>query len=286
MPEPLTGFLSFEDLAEGQGELALSLEYNPDTKDLSIAAYAPLPNDTQTDDIAAAYLSLCNTNMPLFHNVFLSDPKLSHSDLSKSNLSPSDMIPQTKSEPQLKTPIYTFLDAQPPLAIYTGKKYKPVTLKVRPVETELPSRFRITRNNKGNPIKDMPTLPAQPPSYTSTGCYTDERKEVIDKAHPGDFLLPEEHNLMHHFMCVQNMGFAWCDQERGHFCEDFFPPIKIPTIPHKPWTKCNILILPGIYKDVCQIIKSKMDAGSMNSLTPHIGPDGSVLSKRMINHSE
>ena len=53
MPEPLAEFFSFEDLAKGQGELALSLEYNSDTKDLSKAAYAPLPNDTWTDDIAA-----------------------------------------------------------------------------------------------------------------------------------------------------------------------------------------------------------------------------------------
>jgi hypothetical protein len=261
VPKPLPGFLSFEDLAEGQGELALSLEYDTDTKDLSIATYAPLPNDTQTDDIAAAYLSLCNTNTPLLHNFFLSKSKLSHSDLSKSDLSPSNMIPQTKSEPQLKTLIYTFLDARPLLAIYAGKKYKPVALKVRLVETELPSRFRITQNIKGDPLKDMPILLAQPPSYTPTGRYTDERKEVIDKAHPGDFLLPEECNLMHHFMCVQNMGFAWCDQERRHFHKDFFPPIEIPTIPHKPWTECNILIPPGIYEDVCRIIKSKMNAG-------------------------
>ena len=110
MPEPLAGFLSFEDLAEGQGELALSLEYDTDTKDLSIAAYALLPNDTQTDDIAAAYLSLCDTDTPLLYNFSLSDSELSHSDLSKSDLSPSDTVPQTKSEPQLKTPIYTFLD--------------------------------------------------------------------------------------------------------------------------------------------------------------------------------
>ena len=141
MPEPLTGFLSFKDLAEGQGELALSLEYNSDTKDLFIAAYAPLSNDTQTDDIVVAYLSLCDTDTPLLYNFFLFDFELSYFDLSKFDLSPSNVIPQTKSEPQLKTLIYTFLDAQPPLTIYTGKKYKPVTLKVRPVEMELPSRF-------------------------------------------------------------------------------------------------------------------------------------------------
>ena len=57
------------------------------------------------------------------------------------------------------------------------------------------------------------------------------------------------------------MGFMWCDQECGHFRKDFFLPIKIPTIPHKPWTECNIPIPPSIYEDVCWIIKSKMDTG-------------------------
>ena len=246
MPEPRPGFLSLNDLAEGQGELALSLEYNPDTQDLSITACAPLPPDTQEEDVAAAYVSLCNTDAPPLYNFFFSD---------------NDTIDPSTPEPQLKAPVYTFLDARPSLTVYVGKKYKPVALKVRPVETELLSRFWITRNIIGNPLKNMPALTLRPPPYTPTGRYTEERKEVIDKAHLGDFLLPEECNLMHHFMSVQNMGFAWCDQERGHFREDFFPPIEIPTIPHKPWTERNIPIPPGIYEEVCRIIKSKMDAG-------------------------
>ena len=89
----------------------------------------------------------------------------------------------------------------------------------------------------------------------------EERKEVIEKAHPGDFLLPEEHTLMHQFMSLQDKGFVWTNQQRGHFREDFFPPVEIPTIPHKPWVQCNIPILPGIYEEVCKVIKRKLDAG-------------------------
>ena len=154
-----------------------------------------------------------------------------------------------------------FRNAWTPLAIYAGKKYKPVTLKVRPVETELPSRFRITCNIKGDPLKDIPTLSANPPPFIPTGRYTEERKDVIDRAHLGNFLLPEERVLMHHFMCLQEAGFTWTDQERGHFREDFFPPIEIPIIPHKPWTQCNIPIPPGIYEEVCKLIKRKLEAG-------------------------
>jgi hypothetical protein len=53
----------------------------------------------------------------------------------------------------------------------------------------------------------------------------------------GEFLLPEEKKLMHQFMCLQNEAFAWNDLEQEHFCEDFFLPIEIPTIPHKPWAQ-------------------------------------------------
>src|SRR5216684_859630 len=142
-----------------------------------------------------------------------------------------------------------------------GKKYKPVTLKVRPVEMELPSRFQITQEIKGNPLKNIPMLAMRPSPFQPTGHYMEERKEIINHRHKGDFLLPEERTLMHHFMSVQNAGFAWSDQEHGHFCEDFFPPIEIPTIPHKPWAQHNIPIPPGIYEEVCWMIKLKIEAG-------------------------
>src|SRR5258708_29206516 len=126
---------------------------------------------------------------------------------------------------------------------------------------ELPSRFRSTREIKGNPLKNIPMLATCPPPFQPTGHYMEEWKEIINCGHKGDFLLPEERTLMHHFMSVQNAGFAWSDQECGHFHEDFFPPIEILTIPHKPWAQRNIPILPGIYEEVCQMIKLKIKAG-------------------------
>src|SRR6201996_1396778 len=94
-----------------------------------------------------------------------------------------------------------------------------------------------------------------------TGRYMAECKEQFDKVHNTGFLLPEERKLVHQFMCLQNGGFAWTNQERGHFREAFFPPIEIPTIPHKPWAQRNIPIPPGIYAEVCRLIKNKIDAG-------------------------
>ena len=55
-------------------------------------------------------------------------------------------------------------------------------------------------------------------------------------------------------------GFAWEDSERGHFREDFFSPIDIPVVPHTPWVQRNIPIPPGLYQEVCRLVKNKIDA--------------------------
>ncbi|KZV59369.1 hypothetical protein PENSPDRAFT_548394, partial [Peniophora sp. CONT] len=107
----------------------------------------------------------------------------------------------------------------------------------------------------------MPLLPTDPPPYTPTGRYTPERKAVIDRAHPEGFLWPQERDLLHHLMSVQNEAFAWDDSERGHFREDFFPPVRIPTLPHAPWVERNIPIPPGIFSEVCELIRVKQAAG-------------------------
>ena len=87
-----------------------------------------------------------------------------------------------------------------------------------------------------------------------SGHYTAERCNKTDNLHPPGFLWPIEHDLLHHFMSLQNKGFAWDDSECGHFCEDFFLPVEIPIIAHTPWVQRNILIPPGIYDQVCKII--------------------------------
>lgn len=141
-----------------------------------------------------------------------------------------------------------------------GKKYKPVALKVRPVMGELPDKFRIIRNITGDPLADLPTLSTHPPKFEPYGRYTQERKDQLDASHKG-FLLPVERDLLHHFMILHQNAFAWNDTERGHFREDFFPPIDIPVIPHVPWVQRHIPIPPGLYDEVCLLIQRKIDAG-------------------------
>lgn len=164
---------------------------------------------------------------------------------------PLDRTPNTLSKGNLPT-----RDGN----LATKKKYKPVALKVRPVIGELPEKFRIVRNIIGDPLEHLPTLDPDPPPFKPTGRYTQERKDLFDKLNPG-FLWPAERDLLHHFMMLHHDAFAWDDSERGHFREDFFPPIDIPVIPHTPWVLRNIPIPPGLYDEVCGIIRKKMDAG-------------------------
>ena len=140
-------------------------------------------------------------------------------------------------------------------------KYKPVDRKVKPVIQELLAEFRIIHEIKGDPLAGMPKLSPNPPEFEPTGCYTTERKDQMDKVHEGEFLIPEERKLVHHFMMLQNEGFAWDDMEWGYFREDFFLPIEIPAVPHKPWVLKNIPIPPGLYDEICRIIKKKLEAG-------------------------
>ena len=71
--------------------------------------------------------------------------------------------------------------------------------------------FRIQREIIGDLLAEMPELSVKPPGFEPMGRYTLEQKEKIDNHHEGDFLWEEERKLMHHFMMLQNEGFAWED---------------------------------------------------------------------------
>jgi hypothetical protein len=240
-----TGFLSIDDLVNNQGELALTVEFDSSNQELSIAACTQLLTNTTHKDLAAAYLSLCTSDLPAFCAHF---PDLSP-DTPRLDTSDSPAVAHILS-----------LSTHTLLAIFASKHYKPVARKIRPIKTELPSCFCIIREIKGNLLQDLPTLSPTLPDFELYSCYTEEWCKQFDKVHAGSFLLPKEHKLIHHFMCLQNSMFAWTDLECSHFCEDFFPPIEIPTIPHKLWVQRNIPIPPGIYDEVCWIIKNKINA--------------------------
>jgi len=55
--------------------------------------------------------------------------------------------------------------------VFTGKKYKPVAQKIRPVNGTLLEEFRIIRDIKGDPLAEMPKLDPNSPDFEPTGQY-------------------------------------------------------------------------------------------------------------------
>jgi hypothetical protein len=82
------------------------------------------------------------------------------------------------------------------VAAYGKKKYKPVALKVKPVKATLPSEFRIEREIRGDPLKNMPELPTNPKPWVPNQTYTAEKMEVINENHAEGFLWPAEMTLL------------------------------------------------------------------------------------------
>ena len=222
--------------------IAVVLSFDSQTLDAFIKAYTLIPSDSDSPlPLSRVYLSACDFSVVSSH-FYASQHSLLH----------------TQSSPPTSTfslaPFESVFAAQ-------KKKYKPVAQKIRPVAAELPERFRIQRKIIGDPLASLPTLDPNPPPFRPTGRYTQERRDALDKIHSSDFLWPRERDLLHDFMCKQEQGFAWTDLERGRFRSDFFPPIEFPVVPHTPWVLRNIPIPPGIYDEVCRIIKKKLEAG-------------------------
>lgn len=138
--------------------------------------------------------------------------------------------------------------------------YKKVANRVKPVATTLPEEFRIVRKIPTDPLATLPTLPTKPPDFTPGERYTQERKEMMPVNKNG-FLWPEEEKLVHHLIKLHETAFAWTEDEKGKFSEDYFEPVVIPTVEHVPWMLKNIPIPPGIYDQVVEVIRKKIQAG-------------------------
>ena len=124
----------------------------------------------------------------------------------------------------------------------------------------MPPEFRVERFQVGDPLADMPALPTEPPKFVPGKWLTAECVEALDLDLSG-FLWPEERKLVLWLVCTHEKAFTWDTGERGTFCEDMFPPLRIPTIEHKPWVHRNIPIPPAIYLEVVHIIKEKISPG-------------------------
>ena len=79
------------------------------------------------------------------------------------------------------------------------------------------------------------------------------------------FLWPEEVKLVHYLIREHEYAFAWNENEKGKFSDEYFDPVVIPTVEHVPWVLRNIPIPPGIYDQVIEVIKHKIRTGIFES---------------------
>ena len=237
---PTTRFLQLKDLIGNQGDVALVVEYDNEFPTSSmITAFSEISPSPSSTDISLCYFEVCDTNQ-CTNTRMSKDCSCKHSLQSTCMISSIDAL------------LMTFM---------AKKKYKLVAQKVQLILDTLPLHFCIKCNITGDPLADLPTLSPHPPPFAPCGHYTEEWCTKMDNLHSTNFLWPTKRELLHHFVSLQNEGFTWDDSECGHFHRDFFLPIKIPIVVHTPWVKWNIPILPGIYNEVCRIIRVKMDAG-------------------------
>ena len=138
--------------------------------------------------------------------------------------------------------------------------YKKVAKRVHPIAASLPEDFQIIRHCPEDPLLTLPTLPTLPPSFTLGDCLTQKRFDALN-LNPFSFLWPEEVKLAAHVLKINEKALAWTEVERGRFRDNYFSPVKIPTIAHTPWVHKNIPVPTGLLDKVIDIFKEKITAG-------------------------
>ena len=113
--------------------------------------------------------------------------------------------------------------------------YKPIAKKVRPVLAPLEEEYRVLRQLSDDPLAGLITLPTNPPDFVPRQRFTQEHADVLD-LDPAQWLWPKEVKLVRWMVLNHETAFAWTTTECGRLDNRYFPPVKIPTIPHTPWT--------------------------------------------------
>lgn len=150
----------------------------------------------------------------------------------------------------------------PVLSAFAAKKYKKVANRVKPLLADLPEEFRIVRRKHPNPLEDLPDVPVHPPKVVPGVRFNQERHDKMkERMVEQGFLQEEEIDLVLHMFMAHEKVFAWDESEKGHLDPEYFDPILIPTVPHRPWVIKNVKIPPGLLDRIIDVIKAKIAAG-------------------------
>ena len=127
-------------------------------------------------------------------------------------------------------------------------------------DCSLKEEFVVIHKLSEDLLSGLLPLPTHPPEFSPGAHFTQERSNTIN-LDPARWLWPKELKLVCWIVRIHEKAFAWIPTERGHLNEWYFPPVKIPTIPHSPWVLRNIPIPPAIQQDAIQIIKDHIASG-------------------------
>ncbi|KAK3839842.1 MAG: hypothetical protein J3R72DRAFT_511441 [Linnemannia gamsii] len=130
-------------------------------------------------------------------------------------------------------------------------RYKPVDKKVRPVAAPAPAELQL----HGVDVE-----------WTSGKRLTDERLEAMQV---GDGLLSDvEVEYFKQMLHEVDGAFAFQDSEMGLLKVSVEPPIRVPMIPHTPWSHAPYPVPRALHGQVVELLKAKMTAGVIE---PSIG---------------
>ena len=138
--------------------------------------------------------------------------------------------------------------------------YKLVARKVHSILGKIPEEFQVVRHLPDDPLAGLEPLPTNPPDFVPGVCFTQERADALN-LDPAGWLWPEELKLVRWIVRNHEVAFTWDPSERGCFDEQYFPPVKIPTVPHTLWVHKNIPLPPTIKEAAIKIIKDRIASG-------------------------
>ena len=133
--------------------------------------------------------------------------------------------------------------------------YKTVAKKVRPVLAPVEEEYCVLCWLPDDPLAGLITLLTNPLDFVPGQIFTQECTNALD-LDLAQWLWPEEVKLVWWMVLNHETIFTWTTTECGQLDDQYFPPVKIPTVPHTPWILQNIPIPPSSWDQAIQIIKN------------------------------
>ena len=138
--------------------------------------------------------------------------------------------------------------------------YKTVDKKVRPVPGTVSEEIRVRREIPFDPMLSLIKLPTHPPEFVPTKRLTSERMAEL-QVNKNGFLWAEEEKLMKFILQTHETTLPYEEKDRGTLSQEYFSDYIMPVVPHVPWVFKNIPIPPGLFDEVVDVLKKKMEAG-------------------------